>query len=146
MAPDLYQSLIGGEVSDTVPVTLGSVSDWRELYAVPLPDLAKGDVLLAIADGELGNDLGINVEVCAEIRLEADGSVYPLTRLNGFNVDWAMHYWAHTKAALYKVPVDLIAPRAVVRARARSAGAQPGNVLSVKRGYGRFSVARFART
>ena len=115
----------------------------RVVYSQPV-DVHGGEVLLAVAEFQITNDLGVNVYVGSQIVLtdrptDIQGSA--VTAANGENVTPAMHHGQQTKTGTYQVAADTSGTRFVnLVAWGAASQATAGDVIRVDAGYGRLSV------
>lgn len=106
--------------------------------------LSEGQVLLAVAEFQTTNDLGLNVFVASQVLLTDQPDAVlgrAVTAANGENVTPQMHHGQQTKTGTYLVTASDVGPRyvnLVVWAAASQAGS--GDILTVDQGYGRLSV------
>ena len=109
--------------------------------------IEEGQVVLAIAEFQTTNDLGLNVFVGSQVLLAQDaGDVIgrEITAANGENVTPGMHHGQQSKAGTYEALRSDAGVRHVnLVAWAAASGATSGDVLAVDRGYGRLSVVRW---
>lgn len=110
--------------------------------------IRPGQVVLAIAEFQTTNDLGLNVFVGSQILLTKDATDVTgreITAANGENVTPDMHHGQQSKAGTYEaLPSDAGVRYVNVVAWAAASRAGSGDVLAVDRGYGRLSVVRWS--
>lgn len=142
--PQRYETGAGSEAFDrlSVPTRADSASK-RVLYSQPL-SLTSGQVLLAVAEFQVTNDLGYNVFVASQIILADSPTAVrgrAITAANGRNVTPNMHHDQQTKSGTYACDdrdtgtryVNLVVWSAASRAA-------PGDLLDIDEGYGDLSV------
>ncbi len=121
-----------------VPVTFGDQEEWRSIYFLNFGSLVAGTTITVLAEGQMENNLGYNVELAQVLSLVdvVSGGTEPLTGklispVNGWNITPAAHYGHWVKVATHVLALDMSPAYLVARLRARSTGARPGDVLIV---------------
>jgi hypothetical protein len=115
----------------------------RVVFSQPVR-AARGRVLLAVAEFQTTNDLGLNVFVASQLVLadRPDAVVgRAITAANGENVTPQIHHGQQTKAGTYRVgPADTGTRYVNLVVWAAASQAAAGDQLTVNHGYGRLSV------
>ena len=139
-----------------VPVTLGTVEEWRTLYFLVVNDIddpaigirvVGGEIIEATGFAQLRNDLTITVEVVGRITLRiavsggaednsAPDSVYASPVWGPANVTPETHYAGPFAHSAWKMTASYPKLYLCFRARCRSSAAQSGHTLSVLTGQG----------
>jgi len=143
-AHDYHQTADGSERVTSLPVLRSTADAGKRVVFSEEVDLDAGRVLLAVAELQTTNDLGINVFVGSQVILATSPSATAgreITAANGGNVTPDMHHGQQTKSGTYQTTAGDTGTRyvnLVVWAAAGRSGT--GQQLSVDRGYGRLSV------
>lgn len=120
-----------------------TASSKRVVYSQKVT-LRDGQVLLAVAEFQVTNDLDLNVFVGSTILLASSPSSIAgreITAANGQNVTPAVHHGQQTKNGTYQAAASDVGVRYVnVVAWAAASNASTGDQIIVDRGYGRLSV------
>lgn len=133
-----------GERVSNLPVRRTAAGSGQHVVFSQRVDLETRQVLLAVAEFQVTNDLGYNVFVGAQVVLADDPSSVTgreITDGNGENVTPGTHHGQQTKVGTYTT-VDGDVGRKYINLVAWAAGsrAADGDALRVDRGYGRLSV------
>lgn len=134
-----------GERLTTLPVTVSAPYERHVIYSVPLPQLATGEALLALAEAELTNDLGYNVMVSSQLILATSETATvgsEISEANGFNITPDMHHGVVVKHGVFVAPGNYANRYVNLVAWAASTAAQPGAALAVEQDYGRLELLR----
>jgi hypothetical protein len=128
-----------------VPLTAGE-ADKRVVFSQPV-SLATDDIILATAEFQVTNDLGVNTLCVSQLVLgtsPADTTGKEITEANGRNVTPNNHHDQHNKSGTYKA-LSTDAGRRYVNlvAWAAASRAPSGATLSIDADYGRLSVLQW---
>jgi len=133
-----------------VPVTLGSGTEWRSIYFLPLNNVISGDQFMIYSEGQIRNDLGYNLELAQilEIKTTVSGGAEPVDGIfqgpiNGWNVDSTMHYGRFSKSDIFTATNNYDVLYLVSRIRCRSTSAVSGNSVTVNLGQGCMYYMKF---
>lgn len=126
-----------------IPVTLGSATEWRTIYFIPIDNVKSGEKIQVHHEGQFRNDLGYNLELAQiiELRTSVSGGAEPQdaaihSPINGWDVDPTMHYGRWSQEDLFTIDQDYPVLYLCGRVRCRSTAAQPGNSVAVQDGQG----------
>jgi hypothetical protein len=146
--PQAYTTGDNGELVTTVEVSKPPAPYGRAVvYCLDLLDAPRvGEVLQAIADLEVTNDLNIDVNVETHILLSSscagtDG--VEIVESNGTNCTPAAHHCSPTRIGAITVPARHTGRFVVLVALAQASQAEPGATIQVEQDYGRLSVLRW---
>lgn len=131
-----------GEQVASLPV--GPASP-RVVFAVAVPDVRAGDLLVVLAEVQATNDLGYNCLFTSQLLLTTGPAVttgIEVSEANGTNITPAMHHHAMAKVGTYMADTDLGDRHVVLACRADASLAKAGDLLTVDADYGRLSVLR----
>lgn len=143
-AQDHHDTGDRSELVTSLPVLRIATKDEKRVVFSQEIELTEGQVLLAVAEFQITNDLGVNVFVASQIVLSEGPGVVTgreITAANGENVTPDMHHGQQTKSGTYQSTATDTGVRyvnVVVWAAASRAGT--GQRLRVDQGYGRLSV------
>lgn len=133
-------------VSDIPVMTTATDAGKRVVYSQRI-EVQEGQLLLAVTELQVTNDLPVNVFVGSQVLLAKSSTGVvgtEITAANGENVTPDMHHGQQTKSGTYEaVRVDAGTRYVNVVAWAAASGAAPGDALTVDAGYGRLSVVRW---
>lgn len=134
----------GGELVSSLPIGKdASNTDKRVVFSEPL-DAHAGQILMATAEFQVTNDLGVNVFVGSQIILAdspTDTAGTAITPANGENVTPDEHHGQQSKAGMLSIPPGAVRTRYVNLVVWSSAtSADSGARLRVDQGYGKLSV------
>lgn len=135
----------------SIPVTLGTETQWRSVYFLPINELKKGEVLQIYSEGQVQNDLNYNVELAQaiEFRTSVSGGKEPLNNspytspINGWDFDSKIHYGRFSKSDSWVVDQDYEVLYLVMRLRFRSTNAHAGDQIKVNSNQGLMYYFRF---
>lgn len=145
--PVLHATGDASELVPYLPVTKSSPYKRVVVFSVPVGPLAVGDIIVALCEWEVTNDLGYNVMVASQMVLAPTRDAVAgaeVTEANGYNVTPAMHHGIVSKVGMLAVTRAMASAHVNVVAYAASSRAPvTGTRLTVMRDYGRLSVLRF---
>lgn len=142
--PCRHDTGANSELVTHLPVdTFASDVNKRVVYSQKL-ELVEGQLLLAVAEVQMTNDLGYNVFVASQLLLAAGPDEVKgkeITAANGRNLTPDMHHDQQTRSGTYEVAGSDEGER-YVNFVVWSAGsrASNGDLLTVDQGYGQLSV------
>ena len=96
-----------------VPVTLGSVTEWRSIYYLPINNVKVGELIQVYSEGQARNDLNYNIELAQtiEFRTEVVNGKEPIgspigftSPINGWDFDTTVHYARFNKQESWVAP------------------------------------------
>jgi hypothetical protein len=132
------------ELVHALPVKVGATAASKRVVYSQAVTLREGQVLLAVAEFQVTNNLDLNVFVGSTVLLTTSPEAIngrEITAANGQNVTPAMHHGQQSKNGTYQATAADAGVRYVnVVAWAAASNALPGNQISVDPGYGRLSV------
>lgn len=148
-----------GNNSELVPVikvsTDGNWNDGEVVFSIKLQNLKKNDIIEALADFEVTNDLGFNVSVISQIvfadsplKKPNSDNIQEITEANGYQITPNMHHGHIVKVGSLICPENYNERYINVCVRARSDLAKKEEFISVggnpfNQDYGRLSVILF---
>lgn len=145
--PDFYAAET--EIDTDIPVTTAATTAWRWIYRLQIPcGLKAGDLLFIVANGQVVNDTGGNVEFVGGLTLspglpyyheDIGAGGYMVGRLNGTNISPQQHYHIVPEIEVYRVPVDMPIAWLHYRVRCRAATPVGSQICQIKQGYGRMT-------
>ncbi len=129
----------------SVPVTLGTLTEWRTMYYAPIQNVQTGDLIQIFGEGQGRNDLGYNVEFAQIVEIKTlgqmSGGQEPVngiyqSPINGWDIVPAEHYGRFSKVASWISDSNYDLLYATIRIRCRSTGAKPNNYIVMQPGQG----------
>lgn len=134
----------GSELVPALPVPARATASSRRVVYSQKVTLEEGQVLLAVAEYEVTNNLNTNIFVASMIVLTTEATSVTgrkITSANGQNVTPAMHHGQQTKNGTFQVTASDAGVRYVnLVAWSASTAATPGDAVVINPGYGRLSV------